>query len=75
MFQQLIVNRAVSAVTIFAQCVRSELDRAQVSAQEREKIAILFDNALICYGHAKRGDTNTEAVLAAVRPKVRQWLS
>jgi len=74
MFQQLIVNRAVASVELFAKCVRQELDRAGTAPEVRQQIAVLFDNALICYGAAKRGDSNTEAVLNAIRPKMRQWL-
>jgi len=74
-FQQMIVDRIMVACEMFATCFRAELDRAGTPPETRNHIAILFDNALICYGQKKRGDATTESVLQQLRPKVRKWLS
>ena len=75
MFQQMLVDRILVACASFSRCFRGELDRSGTTPETREKIALIFDNALICYGNEKRGDSTTEAVIRQLRPKVRQWLS
>ena len=73
MLQQLIVNRATSAIDLFAQCVRAELDNGNVPKETREWLAVVLDNAMIRFQRA-RDDSNTKAIIGACRPRLKAWL-
>ena len=75
MFEKLIVNRANAAIELFAQCVHGELVRGEVPMETREWLGVLIDNALVRYQQAKGNDSNTAAVVTAMRPKLKLWIN
>lgn len=73
MFGNLVADKVVAAIRLFAQCVRSELDRANIAPEVRQQLVVLFDNACVCYLRAKGNDNVTVAVMQRVRPRIRSW--
>ena len=75
MFQQLMVNKATAAIELFAECVHSEMERAGTPKETRVALSVMFDNALLCYQQRKGNDANTQAIIGAMRPRVKAWLN
>jgi hypothetical protein len=75
MFQKFLVDKASAAIELFAECVHSEMERAGTPRATRLALSVMFDNALICYQQRKGNDANTQAIVGAMRPKVKLWLT
>jgi hypothetical protein len=71
MFRKAVVVTIVNSATLFAQCVRQELDRAGTDAETRQQLSVLFDNALVRYAGLKP-DSVTQQAVAELRPKLRK---
>jgi hypothetical protein len=75
MFQKMIVDRACAAIDLFAECVHAEMEKAGTPKETRQALSVMFDNALICYQQRKGNDANTQAIIGAMRPRLKSWLN